>query len=213
MCKNIDGDSLEDMADVWEAKGSRSLSARIDGRWIPQLGSKYMVLACSGEFPVSDLRITSKAFPPPEMEPLREPEQTSNHPRSDKAWGLLPDRDKIIKVALLYGWTHICNAEDSEHAACLQWHGKAADTLTGTTPDGTPFTCIPDYINDLNAMHEIEMSLTREDAWFYYDQLGEICECNNQYDYRTEQLHHLVSAKCPQRAKAFVMMHEVDSDE
>lgn len=57
-------------------------------------------------------------------------------------------------------------------------------------------THLPDYPNDLNAMHEAELTLNDGEAMEYERELRRVC---------TEQSYrHVISAKASQRAEAFL---------
>ena len=70
-------------------------------------------------------------------------------------WSLLADEEKRIKVAKLCGWksTYI--------------------GTPGTTPCSLDFTKMPDYLNDLNAMHKAEKLLEEEPREQYIDWLDQ----------------------------------------
>jgi hypothetical protein len=59
---------------------------------------------------------------------------------------------------------------------------------------------IPDYLNDLNAMHEAEKVLTRKQVSHYGELLSE--SANRTYDYPASYL--VATATAAQRAEAFL---------
>jgi hypothetical protein len=68
--------------------------------------------------------------------------------------------EQRIAIAEACGWTQ------------CQWNG-AYDTLKGVPPiRPSLFQDIPDYLNDLNAMHEAEVALAKneDEGWHVYQQ-------------------------------------------
>jgi hypothetical protein len=81
---------------------------------------------------------------------------------------------------------------DIENRSIIHWSG-----LTGIPPEFTHYenrVRIPDYLNDLNAMHEAEKVLTIEQQRHYAEELGR--------SYDGSFLH--VTASADQRAKALL---------
>jgi hypothetical protein len=60
----------------------------------------------------------------------------------------LTDEQIRIAIAEACGWMD-----------CRFWRGNRNDDPVGTAPDGGINTILPDYPNDLNAMHEAEKAL------------------------------------------------------
>jgi len=56
---------------------------------------------------------------------------------------------------------------------------------------------LPDYLNDLNAMHEAEKVLNEVQWCDYWSNLDDVCRCENTY-------HGICRATSPQRAEAFL---------
>ena len=81
---------------------------------------------------------------------------------------------------------------DIENRSIIHWSG-----LTGIPPEFTHYenrVRIPDYLNDLNAMHEAEKVFTIEQQRHYAEELGR--------SYDGSFLH--VTASADQRAKALL---------
>jgi hypothetical protein len=102
-----------------------------------------------------------------------------------------PEQQRIA-IAQVCGWTNIniqcsninCGTPPSSKigpAICLEgiWH----------------YT-LPDYLSDLNAMHEAEKILSDEQRYNYMLTLAEIT--------KTTQFRNLISSTAAQRAKAFL---------
>ncbi len=99
-----------------------------------------------------------------------------------------------IAIAEACGWKKYDNPHEND------WHRYSA-------PIGTsPFLgrhALPDYFNDLNAMHEAEKVLTDEQDLEYSEALEQVVSarfgCNN-----AEDMRRLRSATAAQRAEAFL---------
>jgi hypothetical protein len=111
---------------------------------------------------------------------------------SREEWAKLSDEEKRIKVAELCGWM--------EANPC---HMNGDVYRTWVLPDGTPSTlsALPDYLNNLNAIHEAEMEHCYAGPIFvkYARHLLEVCD-------GTGQPVHMATAA--QRAEAFVLTME-----
>ena len=62
-------------------------------------------------------------------------------------------------------------------------------------------TCLPDYLNDLNAMHEVEKMLTNQQKEKYLDILSDFTEGRRDTSY---VWHDTVFATAAQRAEAYL---------
>lgn len=86
------------------------------------------------------------------------------------------------------------------------WKGINRDihgNLRGIHPldgDGWATTLLPDYFNDLNAMHEAEKQLTSEEWEDYAFELAELIG-------RNHRIQFTVHATAAQRAEAFLRTH------
>jgi hypothetical protein len=60
--------------------------------------------------------------------------------------------------------------------------------------------CIPDYLNDLNAMHEAETVMTDQQRTSYLDKLYEVCNPHSMLN----DDWNLTCATAAQRAEAFL---------
>ena len=64
---------------------------------------------------------------------------------------------------------------------------------------------IPDYLSDLNAMHEAESIFTYEQAEVFYHNLFEVCEnSNDTADNTLPSIFAVITATASQRAEAFL---------
>ena len=111
-----------------------------------------------------------------------------------------PDEQRIA-IAEACGWTDChkslaSNQEQEPHERCL----------IGNPPKGIVHRRLPDYLNDLNAMHEAEQVLTPkhqpdkgESQWGEY--LGWLGFC---VEYNTREVYECVTATAAQRAQAFL---------
>jgi hypothetical protein len=87
------------------------------------------------------------------------------------------------------GWTDISK------------YTQAVDGWYGYEPENGPHSKIPDYCNDLNAMHEAEKVLT-EHQWDEYEKvLRLVCDGCSYYEGAGKELLH---ATAKQRAEAFL---------
>jgi hypothetical protein len=84
-------------------------------------------------------------------------------------------------------------------AEACGWSGMSLGSVVGFTPKKKLATVIPDFLNDLNAMHEAEKVLTYEQWSRYVDYLidGE----DSTAPYRGYEAIHATAA---QRAEAFL---------
>jgi hypothetical protein len=94
----------------------------------------------------------------------------------------------------------IAIAEACGWASCYM---EANFRLTGYPPDNTTRTKLPKYTTDLNAMHEAEKVLTREQVPEYvryvWDQVSRTCD-----DYVKAACFFIGHATAAQRAEAFL---------
>jgi hypothetical protein len=88
-----------------------------------------------------------------------------------------------IAIAKVCGWTDISD-----------WK---AGGINGKHPTEPWTEVIPDYLNDLNAMHEAEKMLSKDQTYHYCDWL-----CNELCSYET--VTPAVQATAAQRAEAFL---------
>lgn len=78
----------------------------------------------------------------------------------------------------------------------------------GTPPNGgvSQGSCVPNYLNDLNAMHDAEKTLTNNQFWDYHKQLAEIV--HRDYLQKCVPVNLMsdsdISATATQRAEAFL---------
>ena len=98
-----------------------------------------------------------------------------------EGWAAISKEQKCIKVAELCGWTDLCTDLDN-------WFGKK----------NGKFALIPDYLNDLNAIHEAEAILTQRQRERYCSFLKRFGISN----------YGMCCATAAQRAEAFVLTME-----
>ena len=72
------------------------------------------------------------------------------------------------------------------------------------TPAGDNWEYVPDYLNDLNAMHEAEKVLTYEQAEEFVEQLYLADQKNNLAENPPPWRFNVASATAAQRAEAFL---------
>lgn len=92
-----------------------------------------------------------------------------------------------IAIAESVGWTEISD-----------W---GAGGINGKHPTGPWVEVIPDYLNDLNAMHEVEKMLTNRQKEKYLDILSDFTEGRRDTSY---VWHDTVFATAAQRAEAYL---------
>jgi hypothetical protein len=95
---------------------------------------------------------------------------------------MTPEAQRIA-IAKACGW-HRCESKEP----C--WHHKSSG--------GSGYNLPPDYLNDLNAMHEAEKGLTLLQFWKYADSLRGLC------DARGLGRDEYIAATASQRAEAFL---------
>jgi len=98
----------------------------------------------------------------------------------------LTNEQKRIKIAEACGWTQHSDG---------YW-----SNLTLTPRGSVSASALPDYLNDLNAMHEAEKMLTEEQKHKYLDYLSTFTEGRRDEDY---VWWDTVFATASQRAEAF----------
>jgi hypothetical protein len=108
--------------------------------------------------------------------------------------------DEAMQVAIAeeLGWTEVDQkhgrykwSEDGETRLPKQWHRVGAD-----------FHGLPDYLNDLNAMHEAEKGLDVALRDAYFDHLWNICDKAQRMAPVSRWL--VPNATARQRAEAFL---------
>jgi hypothetical protein len=86
--------------------------------------------------------------------------------------------------------------------ACGWKRGYGSSLTMWCNPSGTPIGFTPNYPADLNAMHEAEKMLTKEQIWHYITRLVELtgAEWTDSYS----EVMVVAHATAAQRAKAFL---------
>ena len=97
---------------------------------------------------------------------------------------------KRIEIAEAVGWTNIEIFRDKPYG--FPGGRKAAYKNP-----------VPDYLNDLNAMHEIEKTLDEMECGFYLDNIVEVCGASEYGEYDMD-LMRILRATAAQRAEAFI---------
>jgi hypothetical protein len=114
---------------------------------------------------------------------------------------MTPDQQRIA-IATACGWR--CNGHPDQLAATVGWEFAYQFVLT---PEGKLVThnSIPDYLNDLNAMHEAEKVLIKKgvNAWWAY--VANINR-NNPRPFGSESAVHATAA---QRSEALLRTLEL----
>lgn len=102
-----------------------------------------------------------------------------------------------IAIAEACGWTKV-KAARIQASFSLTWR----DFVNGLPPDAAkddPYSAVPDYLNDLNAMHEAEQKMEYWDG--YISNLKFICGDPQSEGYSTHKAYRATAA---QRAEAFL---------
>jgi hypothetical protein len=112
---------------------------------------------------------------------------------------MTPEAQRIV-IAEACGWKDIkqtCHEEvDIENRSIIHWSG-----LTGIPPEFIHYQNrirIPDYLSDLNAMHEAEKTLMHDQYIHYMEYLS---MCSDGYGHK---LWDYVHCSASQRAEAFL---------
>lgn len=117
-------------------------------------------------------------------------------------WAKLTDEEKRIKVAELCGWER--DTGNPPYTFGPRWYlngNRYDDSSYAVTPN-----YLPDYLNDLNTMHEVETVMLLDPRCLevhYLCRLGEVCGKP-----RASQERELYHATAAQRAEAFVLTME-----
>lgn len=125
-------------------------------------------------------------------------------PENQRIAGRMSPDAQRVAIAEACGWTHVYH-ESGEHVdydsrSVCPWEG-----LRGTWDAERRF--VPDYPNDLNAMHEAEKVLLCEyeagqsSDWLEYDRQLKVITEAGRGQYRTSKLWHATAA---QRAEALL---------
>lgn len=84
---------------------------------------------------------------------------------------------------------------------------KQPNSWSGVIAATGEFVALPDYLNDLNAMHEAVMSLTYGQRMSYQENLASVVDAGDAHTYWWEADHYrdkVLNATAPQRAEAFL---------
>lgn len=116
---------------------------------------------------------------------------------------IMKTNEQRIAIAEACGWK-LQNVENLSVGEVLaygrRWWRHAGDKTISTLSN------LPDYLNDLNAMHEAEKVLSHEQKLKYYHHIcGSVRRENGQSDHETIYVPlHTTHATAPQRAEAFL---------
>jgi len=125
--------------------------------------------------------------------------------KTEQEYDKLTEKEIQIKVAELDGWIISVKAPIGLDGRFPWLHPKGDPENPERYYLAYGNHNLPDYLHDLNACHGFEMKLTRQQKWWYYDALAEVCDCMTTKMHVTEELWKLVSATAAQRCKAFVL--------
>jgi hypothetical protein len=110
-----------------------------------------------------------------------------------------------IAIAKACGWKDVKYTKhkevDIENRSIIRWSG-----VTGIPPEFTHYKNrirIPDYLNDLNAMHEAEKVLTDEQMINYLDALLDVLGLSGWY-MDIDSVWQMTHATAAQRAEALL---------
>ena len=110
---------------------------------------------------------------------------------------------QIIALAKVCGWTE-CRIGSPGAGGCVERPGRPQGV-----PPGRKYRCdCPDYLNDLNAMHEAEKMLTEVQRMLYGEQLHRQMKWRFELDDDTQvcglDIWDVVTITASQRAEAFL---------
>jgi hypothetical protein len=113
-----------------------------------------------------------------------------------------------ITIAEACGWTEILRpCDEAYHDLPTDTLGLVMGRVCGIRPGGIHIenaAPLPEYLNDLNAMHEAEKVLTYEQAEEFVEQLYLADQKNNLAENPPPWRFNVASATSAQRAEAFL---------
>ena len=121
-------------------------------------------------------------------------------------WAKLTDEEKRIKVAELCGWAFDTGTDYKLPCCWGIWPSmREGEECQGVGTKGYAYE-IPNYHQDLNAMHEVVGTLTEQQKTIYRNLLVGMCDgmCNNW---------GAIDATAAQRAEAFVLALTMESED
>jgi hypothetical protein len=113
---------------------------------------------------------------------------------------MTPDEQRVA-IAKACGWK--CNGDPDQLTATQGWQFAHQCVLS---PEGKLVThnSIPDYINDLNAMHEAEKVLTQEQMIAYSRHVGKLVTSHLPASRAAWMDFKLINSTAAQRSEAFI---------
>jgi len=113
----------------------------------------------------------------------------------------MKNEEQIIAIAKMCGWTHTKTIHNPNTCPYGRHPVHTAD-VTWDLP-------LPDYLSDLNAMHEVEKVLTWEQRKPYHNTLVDVagfsyCEADTTEETELDWNCRLCHATAAQRAEAFL---------
>ena len=112
-------------------------------------------------------------------------------------WAEMSSIEKRTLIAKLCGWTEVQPQEVGHYCVGCGYDCKG---LRGMPPKAPIAIGVPDYLNDLNAMHQAEQMLIKRDNYLSYEYtLADIC--GNGAVPQFETIH----ATAEQKAEAFAL--------
>ncbi len=113
----------------------------------------------------------------------------------------MADDEKWIQIAEACGWTRLelkivsLGKRNSIMGSTQALAGTPPGQQTGDCEE--PFEVIPDYLNDLNAMHEAEKCLSEDQQEAYHDHIDEMKGDERRF-------WHWTHCTARQRSEAFI---------
>lgn len=121
------------------------------------------------------------------------------------AFKMTPEAQRVA-IAEACGWTRIGKTDDG------RWVGRSPNDFVGYIT----YDDLPDYLSDLNAMHEAEKTLVKRQKTVYGDRLADVLNLDDDYYTERSELgdriyslnsylfREVAHATATQRAEAFL---------
>lgn len=115
---------------------------------------------------------------------------------------MTPEKQRIT-IAEFCGWAFECKAAHGYSVTTISKEGKGVVTGRSESEFGMmDIIKLPDYLNDLNAMHEAEKLLTDEQIWKYISKLVDLTGAESLEEYA--EAFVMIHATAAQRAEALL---------